>query len=141
MSIKLKLKDPELKARWLEALRSGEYKQSDSRLRNPTADGGFAYCCLGVLCNLIDPDGWGVKYTSSWWHDRDPCSGETRGRDRSVLPSSLARRIFEYPEGIRTPSLTAVRIESYDDGREHIAGLNDAGMTFADLADLIEEYL
>lgn len=40
--------NPEIKARWVAALRSGEYKQAKGRLR--TADNSF--CCLGVLCNL-----------------------------------------------------------------------------------------
>src|SRR5687767_3496429 len=45
--------DPEVKARWVAALRSGEYQQARMRLRN-----GDAMCCLGVLCNLYDPSQW-----------------------------------------------------------------------------------
>ena len=37
------------KAKWLEALRSGEYKQTDNTLCN-----GTAYCCLGVLEVVLD---------------------------------------------------------------------------------------
>lgn len=37
---------PELKAKWIAALRSGEYQQGRGRLR--TDDNRF--CCLGVLC-------------------------------------------------------------------------------------------
>lgn len=37
------------KAKWLEALRSGEYKQTDNTLCN-----GTAYCCLGVLEVALD---------------------------------------------------------------------------------------
>lgn len=36
--------DPELKAKWLDALRSGNYKQARGQL---AIGGGF--CCLGVL--------------------------------------------------------------------------------------------
>ena len=39
------------KAKWLEALRSGEYEQIDSTL---CADG--RYCCLGVLETILDGD-------------------------------------------------------------------------------------
>ena len=38
---------PEIKAKWVAALRSGEYKQAQGQLRT---DAGF--CCLGVLCEL-----------------------------------------------------------------------------------------
>lgn len=38
---------PEIKALWVEALRSGEYKQTKFQLRKDDS-----FCCLGVLCNL-----------------------------------------------------------------------------------------
>jgi hypothetical protein len=43
--------DPELKAKWVAALRSGEYQQTTGQLRK--RDG---YCCLGVLCAAIAAD-------------------------------------------------------------------------------------
>jgi hypothetical protein len=39
--------DPVLKAKWIEALRSGEYQQTFGALRDN--DG---HCCLGVLCEV-----------------------------------------------------------------------------------------
>lgn len=45
--------NPELKARWVEALRSGEYEQGYAKLRS-TDD---TYCCLGVLYD-IDVGDW-----------------------------------------------------------------------------------
>lgn len=39
--------DPAIKAKWVAALRSGEYKQELGQLRSPAG-----FCCLGVLCNL-----------------------------------------------------------------------------------------
>jgi hypothetical protein len=41
--------DPEVKARWLEALRSGQYKQGHDALEYQGR-----YCCLGVL-NAVCP--------------------------------------------------------------------------------------
>lgn len=38
----------ELKAKWVSALRSGEYEQTIGALRRGTAE-RFYYCCLGVL--------------------------------------------------------------------------------------------
>ena len=43
----------EYKQKWLTALRSGKYPQGREKLRE---DG--KYCCLGVLCDIVDPDGW-----------------------------------------------------------------------------------
>lgn len=39
--------DAELKAKWVKALRSGEYQQITRHLK--TGDG---HCCLGVLCEV-----------------------------------------------------------------------------------------
>lgn len=43
--------DADLKAKWVAALRSGEYRQAKNALK--TADG---YCCLGVLCDIQGAD-------------------------------------------------------------------------------------
>jgi hypothetical protein len=38
---------PEIKAKWVEALRSGEYKQGKGLLAEDNK-----FCCLGVLCEV-----------------------------------------------------------------------------------------
>lgn len=43
--------NPEIKQRWLTALRSGEYSQTRDKLKN---EQGF--CCLGVLCDLYSKE-------------------------------------------------------------------------------------
>jgi len=42
--------DAQLKAKWVEALRSGEYKQTTDQLKSDDD----CYCCLGVLCVVAD---------------------------------------------------------------------------------------
>lgn len=42
-----------IRNKWLEALRSGRYKQGRKFLRN-----NDCYCCMGVLCDVIDPTKW-----------------------------------------------------------------------------------
>ena len=46
--------DKALKAKWLEALRSGRYKQGRRRLRNCKDE----FCCLGVLCDISGQGQW-----------------------------------------------------------------------------------
>ena len=45
--------NPEVKTKWLEALRSGKYKQGTGKLRS-TDD---TFCCLGVLCDIAEQEG------------------------------------------------------------------------------------
>jgi hypothetical protein len=40
--------DPEIKAKWIAALESGEYKKGKHKLRG----GDDTFCCLGVLCDI-----------------------------------------------------------------------------------------
>lgn len=55
---------PELKARWIEALRSGEYRQA----RNAMNRDNESYCCLGVLCLVggVPADGGSFAYGFAW---------------------------------------------------------------------------
>jgi hypothetical protein len=45
--------DIELKNKWIGALRGGKYEQTNGTLRDSTG-----FCCLGVLCDVIDSSGW-----------------------------------------------------------------------------------
>jgi hypothetical protein len=50
--------NPEYKALWVAELRSGKYAQGNGRLRRLLVADRFEYCCLGVLCDIINPNGW-----------------------------------------------------------------------------------
>lgn len=45
-----------MKNKWIKALRSGEYTQTIGTLRRDNS-----FCCLGVLCDVIDPSLWEVR--------------------------------------------------------------------------------
>ena len=51
--------DPETKARWVEALRSGKYTQTTRCLRD-----GTGFCCIGVLADVV-----GVEWEKQVWQD------------------------------------------------------------------------
>ena len=71
--------DPAFKSKWLEALRSGKYRQTNGTLRLTTPGGNHRFCCLGVACNIVSnrrwkPVGWtanthGDMYCG--WDDHD----------------------------------------------------------------------
>lgn len=52
---------PELRTKWVDALRSGDYQQTQGALRKKNSE--YSYCCLGVLCQII-----GVK-----WENEQHC--------------------------------------------------------------------
>jgi hypothetical protein len=47
---------------WLEALRSGNYKQGKVELRTLNNE----FCCLGVLVDVIDPTAWSLSPNYVW---------------------------------------------------------------------------
>jgi hypothetical protein len=49
--------NPDVKQRWVSALKSGEYQQTKNQLRNSEG-----FCCLGVLCELYRQE----NQTAQW---------------------------------------------------------------------------
>ena len=111
---------PDIKEKWVTALRSGDYKQGKGRLR--TVEGHF--CCLGVLCDI-----W-AKETETEWNL--PGEGELWGTFPGVTPQ------VQVWAGIETVD---VKIALPEGGESWASNLNDVGTTFEVLADLIEEQL
>jgi hypothetical protein len=108
--------NPEIKQKWVAALRSGEYKQTTGHLRDETG-----FCCLGVLCDLH------AKENNGQWEDGHYLS------TKDVLPDTV-----EKWAGVLGPS---PEVMEDDDKKSMLSELNDGGMTFARIADLIEEQL
>jgi hypothetical protein len=46
----------EIKNRWIDALRSGDYEQGKNYLCNRNGSGGREWCCLGVLTDLYQKE-------------------------------------------------------------------------------------
>lgn len=72
-----------LKARWIKALRSGKYAQTDGQLCNTRQDGSQSFCCLGVL-REIEPTAVRQR------HGMELLEEETCGMHQSVQ-EKLAR--------------------------------------------------
>ena len=108
----------EVKKRWIDALRSGDYKQGAGCLR---IDSSNRFCCLGVLTDLY------FKEKNCEW---DP--------GLSLLPL-LPDRIVQWAElADRNPGF----LDENDDVFNYFTSLNDqVNMSFKQIADLIEEHL
>lgn len=48
--------------KWVEALRSGEYRQSSRQLKLTELDGSCSYCCLGVAVEVFNSTESDVSY-------------------------------------------------------------------------------
>lgn len=107
--------NPEIKAKWVEALRSGEYAQTVRRLAR-IRGGTTQYCCLGVLCEV----------------NAEP-RRQTRMEDDSYTYGANSTGSLEY--GLQEKYGLAASDHS------HLIGLNDGGASFLEIADYIEANL
>jgi len=110
----------ELKDKWVTALRSGDYEQAIGGLK-VYEDDRLGHCCLGVLCDIVDKDGWYEPYKST-----GPIFG-FRYKDKAA-------------GGFLPVSLTLESELDYDT-QHSLAKLNDDGGSFQTIADYIEENL
>lgn len=134
----MKLK-PEVKAAWVTALRSGEYKQGTGCL-NKLIDGEEHYCCLGVLADLAARQGIVERFVPDDGFDGDPF----RNYDGEAGLPPLAVWSWAAADKISTSfSPAGPRVQIDQDGEEFWSGLsslNDTdGWTFDQIADVIEE--
>ena len=123
----------EIKADWLTALRSGEYRQGKGSLKSQGMQGdGLSYCCLGVLCELAVKAG--IVENSKV--DEDAFIHTFDGHFTYLPPEVAAwaginREGRIYLEG--DSSGYSDRLASVD-----LAELNDYKLDFAGIADVIE---
>lgn len=123
---------PEIKAKWLAALRSGEYLQGRDCLRSTRPDDvDDAFCCLGVLCDLAAREGV-VEWDGTDAHYTDPQYG--RGHwENNVLPLPVMVWAGLAEDNPRV----ACNVGGYTSA--NVASLNDEhGCTFSEIADWIE---
>lgn len=138
----------DIKARWVAALRSGEYEQGTDYLCN---DGKF--CCLGVLSDLAVKDGVIEAPEEITNGLGDAIPGLAFDGERHHLPPAVAEWAGLLTEGYTwdddgieevfglAPDIDPVAIHDWTEGDKTFSELNDTGKTFAEIADLIEEKL
>lgn len=119
--------DPEVKRLWLEALRSGHYQQGREVLR--TSDG--RYCCYGVATDLAVKAG-----VTKWVALHNGASGQAHA---SAMPGERVRA-WLFPEGeiFLWPAFPFPADRADVTPATSPAALNDHGLTFSQIADLID---
>jgi hypothetical protein len=128
----------EVKAMWVAALRSGEYKKTTGVLcRNHFKTGELCFCTLGVLCNLWHNVVGEAEGSRGWQH-----APEKGGYAMEMCTGMLPLRVREWA-GIVEIDPKIEWLDSYG-GRHNdtISEINDMHkLTFSEIADLIERNL
>jgi hypothetical protein len=130
-----------VKAKWLEALRSGEYEQGMGALKK---DG--KYCCLGVLCDVLIKDAeLSQQFTVREEEELDGgriCFSYMGNRASDVIPLALGRAldINDTNPVVEVTEALAAQI-GFGYHTTSLAQLNDAGYSFLKIADVIDATL
>src|ERR1700722_6028206 len=103
------------KARWIQALLSGDYKQGRVGLR----DIDNRFCCLGVACDLMDQSAWDAQNPRHF-----SCSNVTGVGWRGLEPQRVGDGLAE--------ALGMDKIVM-----QQLACANDARKSFEEIAEMI----
>lgn len=115
--------NPQVKEKWVNALRSGNYKQTTGNLYEP----GVGYCCLGVLTDLY------LKEKGFEWDTTESSTGWVCFEDE-----------FEFlTDSVRDWAGLEDNCGTYEDdviegGLFCLSSMNDGGASFGEIADFIE---
>lgn len=115
--------DADIKRKWVDALRSGKYKQARGKLKNRA--GGF--CCLGVLCDIVGVKPEWVSTYKSGLHNTDA----------SYNKSVHGHYRFENEKNYLPSRVSEIAKVSMAD-QKLLANKNDTGASFNAIANYIE---
>lgn len=121
-----------LARKWIDALRSGQYKQGQKKLRD-----GDAFCCLGVLCDISGLDKWEYCPNAASYMGFDSIP------NRKVLEAAGVRadRIDDRDNTSQFGRSCSISLKGLPYRYKTIHELNDLGeVTFDDIADLLEKH-
>ncbi len=116
----------EIADKWVAALRSRKYQQTKSVLKTMSG-----FCCLGVLCEIAPPE-LGM-FDSSFNY----ISARGNARDVALLPLSVREWSgLKTTEGCHPDIAAVIPVGAVGS----LAGANDRGASFAEIADFIEKH-
>lgn len=129
--------NPELKARWVEALKSGKnYVQAPQIMYNGEDEQGrHKMCCLGVLEHICgtpieDFQKFKEDYNGGGWMTQMPeCTPNGQKSPKEVLEQTGK---FE---------TVGDQTVASDDIEHYLAAMNDHGKTFEEIAEFIDKNL
>ena len=144
---------PKFKKRWLKALRSGEYPQTENALVEMWGGKPVGYCCLGVACAVssekyvqgvekffapvgTDPDHWENLALPSAVMSAYGFESSVGDYNISDLPPEVEQKIKQalLDAGPGSKYVHGMNLNNHNS----LALLNDAGVPFHVIADVVE---
>jgi hypothetical protein len=116
---------------WVEALRSGEFKQGTGELKNSDN----AYCCLGVLCEIYSKEMKRMKKKAPKFEEDNSYLNK-----QGVLPEEVMKWSgMNSEEGSLNNSYKIKANLKNSTSYSYLITLNDDGASFKRIAQIIEK--
>lgn len=132
-----------VKEKWTQFLRSGEYEQTQGKLRGE----GNKRCCLGVLCDIYKQE----HENAEWEYDGSGANfvvykDEDKEQIKDFSHGGLPRPVYKWAE---LEDVDGSLVELPGEGTFDLSTVNDGGFSgdlsaqrdFIDIAQLIENQL
>lgn len=122
--------------KWIEALRSGDYKQCSGTLCRPVAEDKpdeYAFCCLGVLAvtaGISKAEDMALKVDQVYWETEEGIVASYGGE--TYIYEDIGQKLEEFfgpMDGLPSGELS-----------EFLQRCNDSGKSFNFIADKLEEF-
>jgi len=126
--------NPEIKKQWIAALRSGLYTQGIGQLHY-RKESGSDFCCLGVLCDLAKQAGVVQEFENS---DDTTSHGTSISYEVEAAPSGWRKTTYLPVPVVKWAGLSDPNPKIPG---ETLAGKNDNGYSFEEIATAIERNL
>lgn len=117
---------PEIKSRWIQALRSGKYLKTSGQCRY-----GGRYCVTGVLYALAEEDGIGKYLEDNYFLTNDGNEANTELNKSIIDWAGIKKEIGDTHNSLKVATKEKIKFKLWY--------LNDNGWNFDRLANLIEK--
>lgn len=130
----------DVKALWLSALRSGEYKQATGALKEYVIGNSdeIGYCCLGVLTDIAIKTG---AVSGEWIYREHTDSYDYRDRETACIEVALLPWDVAEWAGVRANGDPLDGFGLPEGSSLDLPALNDGGLPFEVIANIIEKNL
>lgn len=128
----IKRMNPQIKERWIAALRSGKYEQGWGALNERGK-----FCCLGVLCDLYVKETEGVD-----WRDANSelLVPEVDGKRYLLNAGSFLPPAVQEWAGLKHGN-DVVFWNADEERHDGLVDMNDNGSNFNEIAEVIDKWL
>jgi hypothetical protein len=128
LPVEYQLQNKELVKQWIEALRSGNYQQTQYKLRERGLNSD-SYCCLGVLCEIAKP-----------LLSLEEGNSLEKYLNVGGYPPEEVLKLLGQNFDIEDDNYKCISVQIEDKGFIAVHSLNDAyNKSFAEIADLLEQ--